>query len=293
MVLERAHQFKRIAPGCLDWVMSLNTAALSTLLLDRTQVSALVVRELIGGSKCPQLQHLSIRFCTNVHAGQLIDRFDGLTARKVSVSLKRLDVVGINGLAFFEPTHNGITTFDAVNIELIGTGPEYDYTDRWREAVYDFNQTLSRVRTTHGACVKTDVARCSQAFCRNFDLGRRELANPTLVDDPPLCFVCNTRKPVLLCRPCYSARSCNICGTYICPDCHSVDNDDALYRLGFTRQLWLAHVTEFMPDESDCSVQNSQLSAKARLLMFQVHKRSQAKISAQITLAQGFGLGDR
>jgi hypothetical protein len=279
----------RIAASCLGWVGTLNTAALQILSIDRMHVSALAVRELVGGTHCTQLQQLSIRFCTGVHAGQLIDRFHGLKIKQTPIALRQLNVVGIAGLHFFEPEHNGITTFDAVNIELIGTGPEYDYTDRWREAVYDFNQTLSRVPTIHGACVKTDVARCSQGYCRNFDLGRRELAVPATENSLPACFTCGEHKAWVMCRPCISARSCNICDTFICPDCYNIDNETELFRLSATSQPWLDEMMRQTYRKRNCLRDSlREMGARACLLGFMMHRHMEPEQSARITLASCF-----
>lgn len=195
----------------------LNVKALTSVILDGTSVNVLDVIHFITSAK--HLEWLSVRFCQEVNRLLLQNFFDSLTRTGQHLRLERLDVLGIDDLSLFEPKNNGILSFDEIEIELTGAGAEYDYTDVWRERMYNFVMTLERVPTSHGSVIRTDVARCSQGYCRNFNLGQKELADPTTEQNLPPCYLCQERYEKPMCRPCISARSCKICNTYICPNC--------------------------------------------------------------------------
>lgn len=194
-----------------------NTISLRSIALDGTRINVLDVIHFI--TSAPHLTYLSVRFCYEVNRLLLQNYLDSLTKNNHAINLARFDVLGIDGLSLFEPKNNGILSFDEFEIELTGAGAEYDYTDVWRENMYNFVMSLQRVPTVHGAVIETDVARCSQGYCRNFNLGRKELADPTLEIILPPCYLCQERYTKPLCRPCVSARSCKICVTFICPHC--------------------------------------------------------------------------
>lgn len=194
-----------------------NTVALRSIILDGTKVNVLDVIHFI--TTATHLTYLSVRFCSDVNHLLLQNFLDSLTRNCQVLPLEKLDVLGIDGLSLFEPRNNGILSFNEIEIELTGAGAEYDYTDVWRERMYNFVMSLERVPTTHGGSIKTDVARCSQGYCRNFNLGRKELADPTAEHILLPCYLCQERYHKPLCRPCISARSCKICNTFICPNC--------------------------------------------------------------------------
>lgn len=194
-----------------------NLSSLTSLFLDGSRVNVLDIIHFV--TMAPRLAYLSVRFCEQVNRLLLQNYLDHRSERRQKVNLKRLDVIGIEGIPFFEPADNGTFTFDERELELIGAGPEYDYTDLWRERMYDFKMSLERVPTSHGAKIETDIARCSQLYCRNFNLGKKELADATILFRLPICFLCKTAWTEAICRPCIAARSCNLCDTFICPSC--------------------------------------------------------------------------
>lgn len=196
-----------------------NLSSLTSLFLDGSRVNVLDIIHFI--TVAPRLNHLSIRFCTQVNRLLLQNYLGHLSEHRQLVNLKQFDVVGIDGIPFFEPPNNGRYIFNEMEIELIGAGPEYDYNDLWRERMYDFKMSLERVPTTHGANIRTDIARCSQSYCRNFNLGRKELADPTALLTLSACFLCRQKWTEPICRPCISSRSCNLCDTFICPSCNT------------------------------------------------------------------------
>lgn len=195
-----------------------NETSLRHVILDGTNVNVLDVIHFLTAA--PLISYLSVRFCVQVNRLLLQNFLDSTAEKQQLLHLQRLDVIGIDGLSFFEPLNNGGTLrFDEREIELIGAGPEYDYLDLWRETMYDFKMSLERVSTWHGRKICTDIARCSQSYCRNFDVGRRELADPTIESTLPTCYLCQTPWIIPICRACIAARSCNICKTFICPKC--------------------------------------------------------------------------
>lgn len=170
--------------------------------------------------------------------------------------------------------------------------------------MYDFKMSLERVPTSHGRKVVTDIARCSQSYCRNFNLGRKELADPTTRQTLPPCFLCRELYALPLCRPCISARSCKICDTFICPKCKSppaskhisidalgYDIDTYFELADFTsHQGWLqalAHDTG--PLQRNCRTDMSLgLGPKACLTIQQVHRHLEGRATAERTLSEGF-----
>lgn len=194
-----------------------NPLSLRSVILDGTGVNVLDIIYFITTS--PHLSYLSVRFCTDVDRLLLQNYLYTLTSQAHVIALQRLDVLGIRGIPFFEPVGNGTTQFNEMEIELTGAGPEFDYQDRWREDMYDFQMSLERVPTTHKLPIKTDIARCSQGFCRNFPYGAKELADPTIETRLPPCILCLEQWTIPICRTCIASRSCKICSTFVCPAC--------------------------------------------------------------------------
>lgn len=193
-----------------------NSISLRNVILDGTRINVLDIIHFVTAA--PHLEYLSVRFCIEVHR-LLLQNFLDTLSTKSPISLERLDVLGIDGIPFFEPLNNGSFAFNETEIELTGAGPEFDYQDRWREDMYDFRMSLERVPTSHGQRIMSDIARCSQSYCRNFNLGRQELADPTIYETLPTCIICQAEWTLPICRPCITARSCKLCKTFICPRC--------------------------------------------------------------------------
>lgn len=97
-----------------------HTLSLRHVILDGTRVNVLDIIHFIATA--PHLRYISVRFCTEVHRLLLQNYLDSLAQHRNPITLERLDVIGIEGLPFFEPQNNGMLTFDEREIELIGTG---------------------------------------------------------------------------------------------------------------------------------------------------------------------------
>ena len=163
--------------------------------------------------------------------------------------------------------------------------------------MYDFKMSLERVPTTHGQRITNDLDRCSQAYCRNFDLGRRELADPNTISTLPRCLQCQTLYSSPICRGCVAARSCNLCNTFICPDCisHLIEltkgyNIDTYFELAdlTSPQPWLDILSHELIARDCGDPQNSKLGAKATLMNQQVHRHFRARESAVLSIQGGF-----
>ena len=97
-----------------------NLLSLRSVILDGTFINVLDIIRFISSS--PHLEYLSARFCKQVQRLLLQNYLDSLREHSTQIGLKRLDVLGIQGIPFFEPRNNGMRVFDERQIELIGTG---------------------------------------------------------------------------------------------------------------------------------------------------------------------------